>query len=140
MDLNILKTSRGMRSNKYIHGERNKNLCQDLLKNKVYYDWVITTAFYSSIHLLEDKFLPADINGSKCTNISHVRKSYNLKGRHMAREKLIENLAEPKISIKYKWLDDRSRYSRYTTYKVQAAEAHKAEQYLLDIFEYCQNN
>ncbi|NJW53817.1 hypothetical protein [Salinimicrobium oceani] len=126
-----------MKSSQFVHGERNKDLCQDLLKNKIYYDWVVTTAFYSSIHLLEDKFLPTEIKEIKCTNIAHVRKAYNLKGRHMARAKLIEDKADQQISIKYKWLDDRSRYARYTTYKVQAAEAHKAEQYLLEIFKYC---
>jgi hypothetical protein len=41
------------------------------------------------------------------------------------------------IAIKYKWLDDRSRYARYVTYKINAGEANKANQYLKDIYNKC---
>lgn len=120
-----------------IHGERNKDLCDELLLGKKYYDWVITTAFYSGIHLLEDKILPTQINGQTCKNISEVRKAYKLKGRHVARETLVRDKADIKVSIRYKWLDDKSRYSRYITYKVTPAEASKAQQYIHDIHKYC---
>ena len=126
---------------KLIHGERNKELCEHLLVGKVYYDWVVTTAFYSSIHLLENKLLPVNIAGSVCNNISEVKKAYNLRGRHTARETLVQRESNDiTIAIKYKWLDDRSRFSRYTTYKVTAAEASKASQYLNEIHKFCTEN
>ena len=36
-------------ANKKDFGERNKNLSEKLYQEKTYYDWSITTAFYSSI-------------------------------------------------------------------------------------------
>lgn len=119
------------------HGKRNRSLCKELLNGKVYYDWVITTAFYSAIHLLEHKLLPITIEQTKCDNIAQVRRSLRLKGRHIARERLVEQNTEKAISTRYKWLDDQSRYARYTTYKLSNAEADKAEKYLGVIHDYC---
>lgn len=125
------------KSQKLIHAERNKSLSEDLKKGKKFYDWVVTTSFYSSIHFLEDYLLPKTINSSLCNNIQQVKNAYKLKGRHIARLKLIQNHASIDIAVSYKWLDDRSRYSRYTTYKVTAAEADKAIQYISKIEKYC---
>jgi hypothetical protein len=81
--------------------------------------------------------LPTTINECKCTNIQQVKNAYNLKGRHIARLKLIQMNAPIEIAVGYKWLDDRSRYSRYTTYKVTPTESDKAIQYLSKIENYC---
>jgi len=117
-------------SNKRDHSIRNSELSKDLFDGKKYFDWSVTTAFYSIIHLVEDVLLPRDINGVECKSIAEVRKSYSCKGRHEAREKLVSDHCPPDVSSKYKWLDDKSRYARYTTYKVTIAEAEKANQYL----------
>ena len=119
------------------HGERNKKLSQSLNDGKEYYDWVITTAFYSAIHFVEDRILPKKIGTIHCKNISNVKQAYRMAGRHQAREKLVsDNLSLP-IAVKYKWLDDMSRNSRYVTYKVPAIHAEKALQYLDEIFDEC---
>jgi hypothetical protein len=107
------------------------------LEGKLYYDWVVTTAFYSSIHLVEDKLLPIDINGVNCGDILSVKRCYRIPGRHAARERLVIDNMDIEIAIKYKWLDDRSRYARYVTYKINAGEANKANQYLKDIYNKC---
>jgi len=125
------------KSPKLIHAERNKSLAEDLKKGKKYHDWVVTTSFYSSIHFLENLLLPTTIGACKCTNIQQVKNAYNLKGRHIARLKLIQMNAPLEIAVGYKWLDDRSRYSRYTTYKVTPAESDKAIQYLTKIEKHC---
>jgi len=125
------------KSTKLIHGERNKSLSEDLKNGKTYYDWVVTTAFYSSIHFLEDLLLPTTIGACQCSNINQVKNAYNLRGRHIARLKLIQMNEPNDIAVKYKWLDDRSRYSRYITYKVTPAEADKAFQYLTAIEKHC---
>lgn len=122
---------------KLIHAERNKSLSEDLKNGKKYYDWVVTTSFYSSIHFLENFLLPVKIGACECNNIQQVKNAYNLKGRHIARLRLIQINAPLEIAVAYKWLDDRSRYSRYTTYKVTAAEADKAIQYITAIQKYC---
>lgn len=124
-------------ADKKTFGERNKNLSDLLLEGKVYYDWVVTTAFYSSIHIVEDKLLPSTICGCQCDCIGEVRKAYKMNGRHEARERLVFEKMDSKVAVRYKWLDDRSRYSRYTTYKIQPAEGAKAQEYLNYILKYC---
>lgn len=122
---------------KKTHGERNKKLSQSLNEGKEYYDWVVTTAFYSAIHFVEDKILPKKIGSIHCKNINDVKQAYRMAGRHQAREKLVsDNLSLP-IAVKYKWLDDMSRNSRYVTYKVPAVHAEKALKYLDEIFDEC---
>lgn len=115
---------------KLIHAERNKSLSENLKKEGKYYDWVITTSFYSSIHFLENKLLPIEIGSVNCNNIQQVKNAYRQKGRHIARLKLIQLNAPVEIAVGYKWLDDKSRFSRYTTYKVTATEADKALQFI----------
>lgn len=122
------------------HGERNKNLSNQLLYSKLYFDWVITTAFYSSIHFVEDHILPCTINEKVCKNIDEVKKSYSMPGRHASRERLVVDKMNHSIGAKYKWLDDKSRYARYTTYKVTVSEAEKAKQYLEEIYNACYPN
>jgi uncharacterized protein (UPF0332 family) len=119
---------------KKLHAERNKELSENLLKEGVYFDWVVTTAFYSSIHFVEEYLLPCELNGKKCSNIRDVKNALNQQGRHAARERLVfHKMSE--LSPKYKWLDDQSRNSRYVTYKVNKAFAEKAIQFLKVIKE-----
>ena len=119
------------------HGERNKQLSNELLTDKKYFDWVITTAFYSAIHFVEDHILPCEIKGKKCKNIDEVKRAYAMPGRHASRERLVVDKMNFSTGAKYKWLDDKSRYARYTTYKVTPSEAEKAKQYLEEIYAAC---
>lgn len=124
-------------SKKKLHGERNRKLSDELYKGKVYYDGVITTAFYSAIHFVEDKILPCTVASKQCKNINDIKKAYRINGRHSSRERLVFDNFPLTIALKYKWLDDKSRYSRYTTFKVTPTEADKAHQYLEDIYKGC---
>lgn len=124
-------------SKKKQHGERNRKLSNELFSGKRYYDWVITTAFYSAIHFVEDKILPCEVLSKPCKNISEVKAAYRMNGRHSSRERLVFDNLPLKIAVKYKWLDDKSRYSRYTTFKVTPTEADKAQQYLTEIYNEC---
>lgn len=123
-------------ANKKTHGQRNQALSEELLKGKVYYDWVITTAFYSAIHYVEDKILPCELESKQCKNINDVKNAFGMDGRHSSRERLVWRFL-PKVAAQYKWLDDQSRYSRYTTYKITPAQANKANQYLTEIQHEC---
>lgn len=120
-----------------IFGERNQSLSNMLLEGKTYYDWVVTTAFYSSIHFVEDYLFPVKINGKDCENIFEVKRAYNMEGRHAARERVVFEKMNYEIGARYKWLDDHSRNARYKTYKLQPAEALKAQEYLNYIHNFC---
>jgi hypothetical protein len=124
-------------ANKKEFGDRNQDLSDKLLSEKLYYDWVITTAFYSSIHFVEDHILPYKISTVICNCIADVKKAYKMNGRHAARERLVFDTLGAVVGAKYKWLDDRSRYSRYETFKHQPAEALKAQEYLNFIKSKC---
>ena len=116
-------------------GDRNRSLSKKLLDEKTYYDWVVTTAFYSTIHYVEDYILPTKIGNTECNCIAQVKKAYSMRGRHEARERLVFDQLGTKVGARYKWLDDRSRNSRYETFKLQASEAIKAKEYLDFIFK-----
>lgn len=118
-------------------GERNQELSNMLLDGKKYYDWVVTTAFYSAIHYVEDFILPVQVYGKECSDISDVKAAYKTEGRHAARERLVFDKIDNYVGARYKWLDDHSRNARYKTYKVQASEALKAQEYLNYIFKHC---
>lgn len=124
-------------ANKKDFGERNKELSETLLNGKKFYDWVVTTAFYASIHFLEDHVFPTEINGITCSEISAAKQAYKLEGRHAAREKLVFDKINYQVGSKYKWLDDNSRNSRYKTYKINQAIASKAKEYLDFIYKHC---
>lgn len=119
------------------HASRNQELSNTLLDGKKFYDWTIVTAFYSAIHYVEGSILPCEIATSTCSNINDVKKAYKMAGRHASRERLVFDKMSLVNAVKYKWLDDRSRYSRYTTYKVTVTEATKAQEYLKAIAEEC---
>lgn len=124
-------------SKKKEHGDRNRSLSDKLLQEKVYYDWTITTAFYSVIHFVEDVLLPVTIEGQYCKCIADVRKVYKMNGRHEARSYLVTEVLGPGIGVKYNWLDDKSRYARYQTFKLQPADALKAQEFLNFIHKQC---
>jgi hypothetical protein len=126
--------------NRHTHAIRNKELSGELLSGKKYFDWAVTTAFYSAIHFVENEILPCEVNGKPCANIDDVKRAYHMPGRHASRERLVMEKLNASIGAKYKWLDDKSRYARYTTYKVTISEAEKANQFLNDIAAICKSS
>jgi hypothetical protein len=124
-------------------GERNSKLSNILFTDNIYfegkkfYDWVVTISFYSAIHFLEDFILPKTINSQHCENLNEVKGAYKMPGRHEARERLVWDNMDVEIAAYYSWLDDRSRFSRYTTYKLTVTEAQKAQEYLTKIISAC---
>lgn len=43
---------------KFLHGQHNEEVCDLLLLQKKYPDWVITTAFYAALHFVSYKIFP----------------------------------------------------------------------------------
>lgn len=40
------------------HSEHNYQVCNFLLDDGRFYDWVVTTAFYSALHLVQEEIFP----------------------------------------------------------------------------------
>lgn len=49
------------------HAAHNEKACDYLLKSRLFNDWVITTAFYSALHYVQDEIFP----------LTEDRKTYN---------------------------------------------------------------
>lgn len=109
--------------------KRNLELAKKLLSEGGFYDWVVTAAFYSAVHAIENCCLPCKVNEKTCTNIADVSRAYNAQSRHQAREWLAKEKLSFEVASAYKWLDDRSRTSRYLTYKIHKSIAAKAVDY-----------
>lgn len=125
------------------HAERNQKLSNLLFETDILvdgkkcFDWVLTISFYSAIHFVENFILPKMVAGQHCKDINEVKRAYKMNGRHQARQRLVCDNMSLKNAAYYNWLDDKSRYARYTTYKVTITEAEKAQQYLKSIASEC---
>lgn len=119
--------------------KRNHELSSKLLEENVYYDWSVTTAFYSAVHYVEDVIFPIKINGEVCNEIGSARRKCNMEGRHATREKLVYKVMGSKVGATYQWLDDMSRTARYKTYKTNKNVAVKAKEFLKRIEEECES-
>lgn len=127
-----------MMSKKQEWGKRNHDLSLKLLSEGVYFDWAVTTAFYSAVQYVEDAIFPIKINGVHCTEIGAARGECQLDGRHATRERLVYSVMGMTAGAFYKWLDDRSRTARYKTYKIDKSIADKAKDYLIKVVEACE--
>lgn len=114
------------KKNKLEHANRNKALAVKLLQESVYFDWVVTTSFYSSIHFIENHLFPTTIMDTTCDNLFDAQKKYNSANLHETRECLCQDKLTFDVALKYKWLSDNSKNARYTSYKISKAVAEKA--------------
>ena len=119
------------------HANRNTQLCQNLLDEGVYYDWVITTAFYSSIHFIDHKIFPCPYDGKVLHDIIHAHRHFNgMKSKHQVREHLVAIVIPAQVG-NYKFLDTQCRNARYLNYNVNEQKARIARQKLDEIITEC---
>lgn len=122
------------------HAEHNFELCEKLLNEEKYFDWVITTAFYSSIHFIDEKVFDFEYNNHIYESIEQAHRSSLLKGasRHQTRRNIVE------ISLRnclndYNELDKACRSARYTNYKVSKRKANDMFDRLKNIKKSCED-
>ncbi len=111
-----------------LHAEHNKKLCQKLLEDKNFNDWVVTTAFYSAIHFTQHQIFPLEVGEDEFESLSAYYNSLDPKTRkskHEEQYKLIKNHIKS-IHAHYKLLMDASSTARYNSYFVTEAKAKDA--------------
>ena len=122
------------------HAEHNENLCDHLLSLTGYNDWVVTTAFYSSLHFVEHKLFPLDLGGgTKYANFTDYYTSYRKKrsiSKHKAKIFLVQTHMG-NVAPQYRWLYDTCMSARYKNYKLNDKEAGTARKRLADIKAAC---
>ncbi|HCA42575.1 MAG TPA: hypothetical protein DEP28_04900, partial [Bacteroidetes bacterium] len=60
------------------HAEHNEKACQLLFKTNEFNDWVVTTAFYSSLHSVSFKLFPLTNDENKYESLSTYYKALHL--------------------------------------------------------------
>lgn len=125
------------------HAEHNFEACEHLHKAQKgkFNDWVITTAFYSSLHYILFKAFPlTTTDGVKCKNIFEFRNYMKSKGfsfsKHEVNIYLVKNYLS-QIYPHYKILYDSCNNARYTSHEVKDPFAELAYKSLLSIKKHC---
>ena len=118
------------------HAEHNRKLALELNAGKVFYDWCVTTSFYSALHFVDLKILPFEMGGSSCKTLKEAKSLLNSSSKHKARMDMVQ-IQCPKIKEEYRWLMDNANNARYITFKFTSAQSSKALQFLQTIEEHC---
>lgn len=128
------------------HALHNEKVCDYLAKELDYSDWVITTAFYSSLHFISYKVFPFTHQLAKKQNVrinsfeqyhSMLNLSKSRMGRHERFVKLVEHKCPKYIANKYSRLLELSFTARYADYSYDADVVKEVLNSLISIKEYC---
>ena len=135
-----------MENNNYLnHANHNKEVCKYLDNNTGYNDWIVTTAFYSSIYYCDYKIFPFSLNNQQTggkdvynslDDYYRFFKRTNNKSKHFCRYRLVF-LYLNNISRDFKKLWDLSYYSRYLDYKIDKELSKQAVDILENIKKKC---
>lgn len=118
-----------------VHGAHNKDACDALIAGNKYFDWIVTTAFYSSIHYIDQKLFPYNLNGKWVYSIDAACRSLRM-SKHQCREQIVNNTFQ-EISVQFKFLLTTCSTARYINYDIPPAKAQLARKYLDFIVEEC---
>ena len=117
------------------HGERNLDLCKQLLSDGKYHDWIVTTAFYSAVQFVEYAVFPVVIKSVKYSDFEEYYDANSKHGspnKHNIRKRLVSDQI-PSIKTQYRELLDDCHTARYYTYEVSpntAIEAKKKAEFI----------
>lgn len=121
--------------------EHNEQACEHLKGTGNFSDWVITTAFYSSIHYIRHYILPHNDGGRIYTSFEalYEDKKDDREGRHGFQLNLVKKYCTS-VAYSYQRLWDMSVNARYLNYKYEKREATLAKRYLDEIKEFVIKN
>jgi hypothetical protein len=127
------------------HAKHNLEVCKFLRDNTSYFDWIVTTAYYSSIHYVSYCLFPGKYEDSS-GNIkqfssfkSFCRSQSIFENKHRLIEELVEeNL--PEIHSAFKTLKDNCWTARYDDYNIHRDIVSKCLQCIDTVAEFCVEN
>ena len=113
------------------HALHNEEVCKLLHDNKNFPDWVITTAYYASMHFVSCYIFPMkEKTASGHTfDIKTLDDYCNYKGFAFGKHATLCNLVRnkfPKIASEFRWLKDLCMAARYENYQQTERDAQKA--------------
>lgn len=127
------------------HAEHNECVCEYLDKANAYPDWVITTAFYTSLHYLQFKLFPLKViigkTSIKVEDFDHYHSVLNSTKRRLGRHERFQDLVEEKcpasIAGNYNRLLELSFTARYSNYNYEVDIVDESKSKLAEIKKYC---
>ena len=116
------------------HSEHNYNACEFLLSDGRFFDWVVTTAFYSALHLVQEEIFPFTDDEKYTYSSFEQYFSKSLEegvkiSKHQSTIKLVEQRINGAGNL-YRSLHDMCRTCRYRNYHVSSKKANVAKSYL----------
>lgn len=125
------------------HALHNESCCTMLVANGGYQDWVITTAFYSSLHFVKHKLFPLHYDGDTYANFDEYcrfikRRSGSHIHPHEIQRELVARFASH-ISADYEGLYDLCWSARYHNYQLDDEFVEEALAHLKSIKRFCYN-
>jgi hypothetical protein len=120
------------------HSEHNEKLCDLLLKDGNFDDWVVTTAFYAAIHLVDYQIFPFK-DGAE-PEFGSFKQYLNRKSPQRAPHEVRRDLVAShlnKCSGAFSWLMDTCHNTRYNQYDVPKEFATRARGCLDSIKNAC---
>jgi hypothetical protein len=111
------------------HALRNFDLCNKLLSEGKYNDWVITTAFYSAVQFVEYAVFPLVLKQIEYSDFDEYYEDYSNNGfpnKHAIRKRLVSDQV-PKIRTHYRDLFDDCHTARYYCYNTSPSKAIEAK-------------
>jgi hypothetical protein len=95
--------------------KHNEDLCDLLIKNGKFTDWVVTAAFYSALHFVDYEMFPLTIELEGFTSFEeYYKKKYTGQGapsKHNVRRQLVAKHL-PECSAAFNWFQDACFNSR----------------------------
>lgn len=115
------------------HAEHNEMACDFLLTSQKYNDWVVTTAFYSALHFVQNEIFPFTERGVTYSNINQYKaRSRSRLSKHELTIELVKTHI-PAALINYRWLYDACMSARYHQYVTSPSKADTAKNRLRTI-------
>ncbi len=128
------------------HGQHNFDLCKHLTDQKigVFNDWIITTAFYSSIHFIYSELFPGKFSvegelGKEYSTFESLY-SYYFKTHRLSKHNFTEHLVSEyleDVQDEFKFLKDTCHTARYSNYVIANDRAQEAMDALIKIKNLC---
>lgn len=117
------------------HAKHNEEVCDFLIADGRFNDWIITTSFYSALHYVQHEIFPLTEETIKYTNFdgyyTFVLKSQNI-SKHEGTKKLVKEHI-PTCFAHYRWLFDACMNARYSKYQISNQKAAEAKSNLIEI-------
>jgi hypothetical protein len=121
------------------HARHNESLCDHLIEQKKWNDWIVTTAFYSALQYVDHRLFPLKVKAVTYNSIENYCKSNRLKNKHEVRKELVYDHIR-KISPSFRWLLNTCHTARYQNYRIAEEVSLEAKRKLEIVKQFCDHD